>query len=223
MPAPALLRSDRRRFAGLALGVVLLAVAPALAAGGWEKIDEEDGIKVYKKDVAGSSVVAFRGEATVDAPLEKVLWVLADNDHRTEWVDRLVESIVLEKKGPFDYVVYQHFSAPFPVSDRDYVYRGRATRDARGIVTLDLHSVEHPKAPPTVGVRADLIHSRYLLTPKGDKTFVVVEIHMDPRGAIPTFVVNLVQKSWPKKTLRGLMAQVKKPFVGRVELPPASL
>jgi hypothetical protein len=211
-------RIDRRSlFAGLAL---LLVSGPA-RAGAWEKIDEEEGIKVFRKEVAGSPLVAFRGEAMISAPLEKLLWVLADNAHRTDWVDRLKKSVVLATTGSYEYVVYQHFSLPFPISDRDYVYRGRATRDQHGVVTLAIASVTHPKAPATIGVRANLIGSRYVLTPKGpDKTYVVVEVHTDPKGAIPTWLVNLIQKSWPMKTLKGLRAQVTKSFVKRLELPP---
>ena len=45
----------------------------------------------------------------VDAPLAKVAWVIRDNDHRTEWVDRLQLSRVLETHSQFDKVLYQHF------------------------------------------------------------------------------------------------------------------
>jgi hypothetical protein len=210
-------RVSRSAFLWLFAG--LLLSAPAFAS--WEKIDDEEGIRVFRKEVHGSSVVAFRGEATVEASIEKVLWVLGDNTHRTEWVDRLEKSVVLERKGPYESIVYQHFSLPFPASDRDYVYRGKATRDKSGVVTLLLESVTHPKAPPTVGVRANLIRSRYLLTPKGkDRTFVVVEIHTDPMGSLPSFLVNLVQKSWPMKTMKGLRAHLKKSYIGTTALPP---
>jgi hypothetical protein len=212
------IRIDRRT---LFAGVALLFVSGPARAAAWEKIDDEDGIKVFRKEVPGSPLVAFRGEGMIAAPLEKLLWVLADNAHRTDWVDRLKKSVVLSTTGNYEYVVYQHFSLPFPISDRDYVYRGRATRDKHGVVTLDIASVTHPKAPATVGVRAHLIGSRYVLTPKGpDKTYVVVEVHTDPKGAIPTWLVNLIQKSWPMKTLKGLRAQVAKPFVKRLEIPP---
>lgn len=211
-------RVSRAAFLWWLAGLVL--AEPALASS-WEKIDDEEGIRVFRKEVAGSSVVAFRGEATLEAPIEKVLWVLGDNTHRTEWVDRLEKSVVLEKKGPYEYIVYQHFSLPFPASDRDYVYRGKATRDKSGVVTLLLESVTHPKAPATVGVRANLIKSRYLLTPKGkNRTFVVVEVHTDPQGSIPSWLVNLVQKSWPMKTLRNLREHLKKSYIGTTALPP---
>ena len=37
----------------------------------WELFDEEDGIKMYRHDVAGSSIVALRGEGFVAAPIQR--------------------------------------------------------------------------------------------------------------------------------------------------------
>jgi hypothetical protein len=203
-------------------GVAALLLARPASAGGWEKIDEEDGIRVFRKEMPGSPLVAFRGEGMVTAPIEKLLWVIADDVHRAQWTDRLEKSRVLEQRSPSESIIYQHYSMPFPVSDRDYVYYGRAVRNAAGGVTIDLHSVRHPKAPPTVGVRAKLMFGRYTLIPKGrSATYVVVEMHTDPMGSIPAWLVNLVQKSWPLKTIQGLRNQVRKPFVGRIELTPA--
>lgn len=208
---------------GLSRRAWVLAVASTLLSGtawGWEQIDEGDGIRVYKKDIPNSDLVAFRGDSLIDAPIEKVLWVLGDNTYRTEWVDRLKHSRILEQKGPYDYVVYQHFGLPFPASDRDYVYRGKAVKTGPGKVVLHLESVEHPKAPETVGVRAQLVKSRYELIAKGkNQTIVIVEIQTDPKGWIPSWVVNLIQKSWPRKTLTALRKQVKKPYVKSIPLP----
>ena len=44
----------------------------------------------------------------------------------------------------------------------------------------------------------------------GQKTLVVTEIHADPKGSLPTWVVNMFQKDWPVKTIRNLRAQVAK-------------
>lgn len=209
----------RRQFAtALVAGVAgsLIAV-PARA---WEQIDEGDGVRVFKKEVSNSDLVAFRGEALLDAPIEKLCWVLADNDHRTEWVDRLEKSVLLERIGPYEYVVYQQFDLPFPISDRDYVYRGKAVGGPGGRVVLHMHSVQHPKAPETVGVRANLIGSKYELIPKNkQQTIVIVEIHTDPKGLIPSWLVNTIQKGWPRKTLVALGNQAKKPFVKSAPLP----
>lgn len=212
---------DRRAF--VTTLPALLVAAPASAAG-WQLIDDDNGVRVFRKDVASSQLLAFRGEAVFPHPAEAILWVLADNQHRTEWVDRLVESVVLERRSDYEQVIYSHFELPAVISDRDYVYSGRATRSkATGRVTLALQSVTHPKAPPTVGVRAHLIGSSYVLIPEApNRTRVEVEIHTDPKGLLPSWLVNFIQKNWPMKTLTALREQTGKPHVGRLALPPAT-
>jgi hypothetical protein len=200
--------------------VTVLGASALAQASHWQQLDDEDGVKVYSKDIPNSPLVAFRGETVVKAPIGKLLWVLADNTHRTAWVDRLQRSLVLEASGSYDYVVYQHFSLPFPISDRDYVYRGHARSGKGGSVVLEMQSVDHPKAPATIGVRARLVQSRYELIPlAADRTRVIVEIQTDPKGSLPSWLVNLIQESWPMKTLLALRAEVKKPYVGSLTVP----
>ncbi len=186
----------------------------------WESISEKDGISVYKTEVPGTKVVGFRGETTIYASAEKVMNVLLDNDHRKDWVDRLKESTVLEEVGPFEYVIYQEFALPWPMKNRDFVYRGKAEREKNGRVILTLRSEEFKSAPKTTGVRAELKESRYIITPVGKfKCKLEVEILSDPKGSIPIWLVNLIQKSWPAKTLGAIKSQVEKPFVSEVALP----
>ena len=190
----------------------------------WEEINKAEGIVVSRRHVEGSPLVAFRGVAEVDASIERILWVLVDNDHRRDWVDRLLKSERLEEITEHEFIVYQVFDVPIGMSKRDFVYRGKAVfKPETGQVVLDMHSVKHRRSPKTAGVRADLINSRYVLTPTGNggKTRVEVEIHTDPKGWLPTWIVNLIQKSWPLKTLRSLRKQVVKEFVKDYPMPPA--
>lgn len=212
----------RRGFFGLTVALVTewLAISRVAYAAAWEEMGSDEGIRVYRRDVPGSPLVAFKGTGMVDAPLGKIAWVLSDNAHRTNWVDRLKRSVVLEQRSAFDFILYQHFQLPPLISDRDYVYRAIGSRNPKtGVVTLQISSVTHPKAPPTVGVRARLYESRYVLTPKGDRTHVTVEIHTDPKGSLPAWLVNMIQKSWPMNTLQALRREVKQPYVKSLELP----
>jgi hypothetical protein len=211
------MKNFRLSFLVLKMVVLLSLVANAFALDkSWEQIDDSDGIKVWRKDIEGSPVKAFRGEITLDASVSKISWVLADNKHRKDWVDRLETVVGLEKKSADKAVVYQSFDLPFPISDRDMVIQGSFVIDNKAQkVYLNLKSVEHPKAPETVGVRAQLHHSKYVLTPVngGKQTKVEVEILTDPKGLLPKWLVNIIQKKWPYKTLMGLKNQVNKPFV----------
>jgi hypothetical protein len=204
----------------LALPTAVLTFAPGALASEWHEIDDAYGIKVYKKDVPGSKLHAFRGVGLVDAPMEKIIWVLGDNTHRTEWVDRLKKSVILEQKGDYEFIVYQHFGSPAVIADRDFVYRAQAYSRKDGTAVLDIQSVTHPKAPATVGVRGELNYSSYVLKRVGKKTLVDVSVSLDPKGALPGWIVNMVQKSWPMNTLKALREHVKKPFVRTLAAPP---
>jgi len=186
----------------------------------WEKIDDDQGIQVFRKDMPGSDIVAFKGAGMVDASMEKIFWVLCDAEHEKQWVEMLIDNYVMEQYTPFDRLQYQNFDLPWPLSDRDFVYRAAATMDEKGRLHLKLNSVENVKNPPTRGVRAELMSSGFVLTRKPDgKTWVEVSIFSDPKGVLPTWVINLVQSSWPMETMLGIRKQVQKPFVRNASLP----
>jgi hypothetical protein len=214
----------RRLTFAFLLGFLSMSRSAQAQASEWNFVKEEQAVKVYKRDVEDSALKAMRGETVINAPIDKLLWVLFDNEHRTEWVDRLVESKILTRKNSHEYIVYQRFHLSSLMSDRDYVYHGRAHQlSTDGAVRLSIQSVTHPQAPETVGIRAELIHTHYTLTPLGDgRTRVEVEVLTDPKGWLPAWLVNLIQQNWPVKTLDGLRVQVAKPFVGSLPLPAKS-
>ncbi len=207
------------------LALSLLLSAPAAADPGvkWERINREGGITVYSKTVEGSDLVAFKGETTIKQPLGKVLSVLMTHQRWGEWVDRMSGSKILKTVSTYEYIVYQAFELPVFVSDRDYVYRGTVTRNAKGQVILSMTSCTWKSAPKTVGVRALMLHSRYVLTPKGkSQTTVEVEIHTDPKGMVPNWLVNQIQKSWPVSTLNGVRQQARRKDIKPFPLPPVA-
>lgn len=203
--------------------LALLISSPGLAKSnwkkaGWEKIDSKQGINVYRKEVKGSDVLGVGGTAIVNASAAKILWVLMDNAHKDEWIDKFKSAKTLETPTPLTSVQYASFDMPFPVSDRDFVYAYEFSYDkAEHMIEVDVKSVSHENAPDdeTIGVRGDIKFGKYRLYPSkdGKKTYVEVEYLADPKGSLPTFIVNIVQKSWPYKTLSNLRKQVQKSFV----------
>lgn len=186
--------------------------ASAKADGGWEYVNTDQGVTVYRKQVEGSDVVAFKGVAYANLPIGKVLAVFKDPEQRKFWVDRYEEHLTLEK-GPDTETYWIHFGLPWPVSDRDYVLRadGQGNADKK-IYTAKIKSVTSAKkGEDDCCVRAEVYGTFYEFTalPGEDKTKIIVEVHTDPKGALPTWLVNLIQKSWPSKTLGGLIKHSK--------------
>lgn len=190
----------------------------------WEKIKVEDGISVYGKAFPDSNVKGVGGAALIDASVEKIIWVLMDHEHKSQWVDRIMMSKTVEEPTPLQSIQYATFGMPFPMSDRDFLYSYAFTYDkSQHMIEVDVKSVVHSSQPEsaTIGVRGDIIRGKFRLYPqKGQKkTYVEVEYLADPKGYLPSWVVNLVQKNWPYKTLKGLQTQVKKDFVTAHQIP----
>ncbi len=192
----------------------------------YELINTELGVQVFRSEThEQGKLFAFKGVTTYDAPVEKVLYVLMDNEHRVDWVDRLYHAEEIERVDAHDYVLYQAFELPAVMSNRDYVYHGKATIEPdTGVVTLRMQSIEHPDAPETIGVRADLIDSRYVLTPMANgNTEIAVEIVTDPKGWLPAWLTNSIQEDWPVATLNAIRTQLDQPYTGMYPLPPGAL
>lgn len=183
---------------------------------GWEFVDDKDGIKTYRKTSENSPVKGVGGEAEIDAPIGKILWVLMDHDHKSQWIDKFKGGRTVDEVSPLKHIQLASFHMPFPVSDREFVYTyDFSVNTELNAVVVEVKSVDSPKAPP-VGkgdVRGEIVEGRYILKPMGTKTFVQAEYLADPKGSIPSWLVNIVQKSWPYKTLDGLRRQAKKDFV----------
>ena len=72
-----------------------------------------------------------------------------------------------------------------------------------------MNSIEDSREPPHPGVvRGEILHAYYFLrdvsTADVPATQVIVEIAADPKGSIPSWIVNLTQKNWPNNTLHAL-------------------
>ncbi len=189
-------------------------VIPPKDETGWQYQGEDStGVKLWKKEIPGSPIVAFRGETIIEASIPRIAAVLGDSKRRTEWVADAKEARDLRADTPMDRVEYNRTGAPWPVSERDFVYRVTVkVNRAQKAMHVHIRSVEEPSMPPRPGiVRGELINSAYWLNAIDEShTLVRVEILADPKGDLPKWVVNMVQKDWPKNTLIRMGRQVAK-------------
>jgi hypothetical protein len=196
------------------VSTLLMGSAFAKINTNWEKIKTQDGIKIFKGAVKGSPVVAFKGDAIINAKMAEVMTVLYDMENKTEWVDRLVETKLVRQLSQKSRVEYNRSHTPWPLSDRDFVYKAKISfNKTKTFAKIRLVSTNDKKAPKKDGiVRGELKESMYTLTAlKGGKTRLTVEILADPKGMLPKWLVNIIQKKWPLKTIAGIREQIKKP------------
>ncbi len=174
----------------------------------WKKVKHIDGIDIYEAEVQGADVVAFRGDTTLNFPIARVVSSLADMKRKDEWMHDLKEVKTVEIIDPHVRIEYYHSGTPWPLDDRDFVYRAEFRYfPKKETFVLNLVNAKHKKVPEKENVvRGKIFESNYFIskTSNPNVTKISVEILVDPMGNIPKWIVNIFQKDWPHKTLTGL-------------------
>ncbi len=198
----------------LGLPLVLLSVSVCAQASVWEEISHEDGIKVWQRSVPGKSLVEFRGRGLVGASYAMILAVLQDSTRKTEWMDSCVDARMLRTIGPGNSIMYNRTGSTVPlIDDRDVVLETSVDiRPEKRRIKIDVWSVADPKMPEVDGVvRMPELRATWILDALGPKkTRVTYTVQADPGGALPHWLVNMVAKRLPARTLQKLRKQTQK-------------
>jgi len=204
-------KHGRRKAAGFlaVVGALLLGATLApMPAMAWEYLGTEAGVKTYRKAVPGTDVFAFRGETTANVHIGRILQVFLDKSQRKHWVDRYGDSRTIEA-GPSHEIYWIKFDLPFPVSNRDYVLRADGFPDPeKRVFTAKIKSVNDRRKPEDDCCTRAMAYGtfyKFEAVQGWEKTKMTVEVHTDPKGILPDWLINMIQKKWPSKTLSGLI------------------
>lgn len=172
----------------------------------WVKAKEKDGISVYISDVTGSDIIKVKTRITIDAAMNHIHTILNKVSERKNWIPYLAESRILQNVSETEKLEYSRFSAPWPASDRDFVYRMTLLQQDEHIISYRMVSEINMHMPESPGVvRADLIESVYTLTAiTPQQTRVELIFHADPKGWLPVWIINIIQKTLPYLMLKNL-------------------
>ncbi len=211
----------------LATILFYLSAAATAYAGEWREISRDQGIVVYLKPAVEGGTVSVRGDTTIDANFEDVLRILADNKEASEWMPLVVERRDLKQLTDKSRIEYTHIDLPWPVSDRYFINESKAEPIAGGGYHVSVKSLDTPPAEylETGKVLGFLYFSELYLKPanNGKQAFISIEVHSDPRGFIPKWLINYEQRSWPRKFFLGLIKQLGKHHLLNDQLTEAKL
>jgi hypothetical protein len=176
----------------------------------WAIISDSEGIKTYRKEVPGGEVFPLKGITILNAPIEKVLTLMLDDNRAPNWIDLLKKIKLINTYSETQYTLLYEMESPLPlfVKKRDFLLESNFTyHKEEEKVTLSLHSVEDDSVPEQKDyVRGHIYKSEwnFIALKKEGKTLVSLEYHVDPRGLIPKWIVRTFQKNWPHTTLKDL-------------------
>ncbi|MCH2229244.1 MAG: hypothetical protein MK105_02775 [Crocinitomicaceae bacterium] len=156
----------------------------------------------------------YRGTVKLNSGIGRIAFTLIDIDSKKKWVNRLAEHNLIEGDlFSMEYSTYEHYNLAWPVSDREYVLKAKWSIDNNAEGTsakLEIASTTHKQYP----LRNDRVRGNleslifHLKEISSETTEVIVEIKVDPKGKLPKFLANQIQKNWPLTTLRALNKEV---------------
>ena len=191
-----------------AMSLTAQAAAPSDAKLSLDK----NNIKVWTFKDPKNTVMSYKAETTLDAPIERAVALVLDVNNAPKWVPNVAKAEVLSRddaKGEF--TLYMVLDFPFPLKDRDMVVKGKITKDSNGAISIKNKAVTQGKA-----IDANFIR---LKNYEGDWTFQKVSANKvkvsttgfaDPEGSIPQSVTNMLVEQQPYQMLQKMKAELAK-------------
>lgn len=169
----------------------------------WELKKVEDGIRVHVRKVEGSAILEYKGTVTVKAGVEEAVRLFEDDARTPEWFYECLESRTLRTETPSSEIIYFAIHMPWPVKDRDAVFRRVRTNDlATGAVRYETSALPQDYPEQKGKIRMPIMKGRWSFTPlAGGGTEVTYQEHSEVGGHIPAWLVNKLAVNIPFNSL----------------------
>ncbi|MGH1427355.1 MAG: START domain-containing protein [Arenicella sp.] len=197
-----------RSFRGvLCAAMVFIVYAPALADDThyqWKEVLNKNGIQVFSGIAPGSPYRAAKAQMTIKGSISSLVAMLEDIKNCSNWASLCKEVAVIERLPNNESILYILNEVTFPVADRELVAHISWAYDASsGRVTMSSEAIGYPKIPvrpSTVRLRNALTQWHFTPKPNG-KVLVESFAHIDPNGPIPAWIVNMLSKRAPYRSM----------------------
>ena len=179
----------------------------------WKKVYNKDGVLVHSQKDKNSNLFGFKAEAVLDAKLENVLQVLRNVEGTVKWAPNMVEKKTIVNVSDLKAITYNNNDVPWPAADRDMILVNEIRLDKKNkVLVVDTHSVVHESYPAFEGtVRAKMPYGTLEFRRDSGKSWVRMTILVDPKGSIPVWLVNMLQKRLPLQFLKALEKESQLP------------
>lgn len=187
------------------LTVISLTAVRAPAEPDWTLKREGEAMWVYTRDRAGSDIKEVRLVMEVDATIAAINDVVDDAKRQTEWVFRCTEARDLGGHIDTGWYYYSRIDMPWPMDDRDLAAK------VVGDLESGLYESKSVAAPDRTARVGDCVRitdfdvrTSYRALDEGRRTEMTYDLHSEPGGAIPVWMVNMFVDKGPVATMTQL-------------------
>jgi hypothetical protein len=185
---------------------MLFVIGNDACAQSWDFVKEKDGIKIFTRKEANSSLKASKGEVTFKANLDKVNLLVGDAKN-IDWWDKNISSVkvlAFERNKFIQYYIIYNVS--WPLSNRDLALEAVISTDpvtrVRTVLAKPLLKVVPEKKDL---VRIKKYWQKWTVQPlENGYVHVTLEGFIDPTGNVPSWLFNMFVTETPYNALYAL-------------------
>jgi hypothetical protein len=173
---------------------------------GWTALESRDGLHFYSQQSQDGALLKFKAKGVLKVKMEKILAVLRNVERTTEWDKDTVIKQTIQDISDLEALTYSETKIPWPFQNRDLVLRNKLhISKEQKVLFVESNSEEHVNYPPRKKrVRAFLRAVLRIRLIDEETTNVEMEVLVDPKGSIPHWVVNIVQRRMPYDFLKSV-------------------
>ena len=178
----------------------------------WNFIKERDHIKLYTRIEREGPLKSFKGVMDIKADIEKINNMIGNPKDVRWWGEsvRGIRVLLFEKDKHIQYYLIYH--SPWPFTDRDIVADVQITTDpssgTRTVYSIPLLNII-PEYPGLI--RVTRYWERWTIQPLDNGMIhISFEGYIDPAGAIPAWLYNMIVIETPLKLMREVQKRVRK-------------
>jgi len=181
----------------------------------WRMIADTPQGRLYHRAVEGSSLPEAMIVTRLNAPPARVHALVTDYDRFAEFIPNVSESRVLRQEGSRQWV-FHHLHFGGPAADRVYVIESSdvASRppEQHYRVEWKLSDRHFPVLDRAAGVRPAAFSGFWDLRPLdgGTATQAVYDVHSDPGGIIPDWLVTRMTDRYIQQVIMALRRRLQK-------------
>ena len=191
---------------------ILIYSLPSFGQDSWELKKTEHDIKVYTRAKDSSAIKEYKVTMSLTASKEAILATILDAENIKNWNYKTTESRLIKQEGDSIFYVYMYNDLPWPVMNRDFISKLTINRPDKNTITIAIVPGADTLAKRRKGViRMTKFKGTWLLKETANGTTEVTQqIHGEPEGNLPLFIINSTLVSAPFNTFLKLREILKK-------------
>lgn len=179
----------------------------------WKLLRSSNQISIYARSVDYSNYKELKGEMIVKHKPDVIVSFLQNIDSFKEWLPGCLDSKKLNQISATEQINYILTDVPWPYNNRDLVYQFTIVTKNHIPGQIKILIENKPEYIPFKKsiVRVPKTAGFWTITPVGEnQTKLEYQIHLEPGGFVPAWLVNMKMDDSPYAFLYNLREQVEK-------------